>query len=213
MKRAKKPDWKFSSSFCVKGKLISAISEVEKTLGSVPEIKQVSCGETIGFELLNGGDGKQVVELDSSSVRLVFYFNEQNKRRYSACLLKFFSILAIVNDHYTFDIKPLYSYVIESLRWSLPYAEAQENDPKAVARLSWNLRNMTFANASLSQEIFENKRRMDDIQSKLADYGAFCKKVVGSLSQKNGNVLKDLEASFGIGQELGKKVCAMLEGG
>lgn len=205
-------DNRFCSSFRIEAKLKCTVQQLRKRLDSVPSLKLVSYGTALRYEI-NGSDGKQSLELDKDSIKLVFYFAKLSDEVFSSCLMRLMAVLSIVDDLYEISLGAVYNYVVDALGKAVPRYAIDNAENRLVSRLSREVEGLAFANSKLSHDIYDKAVKERELRERLAVCREFCSRVIEASARRGPNVNSEIEKFFGIGAALAEKVAIIVREG
>ncbi len=200
--------------FRVRANLGSSIAAVKRELGSFPCLELLSYGSKLSYLVKTGSQDLPgpLLELSDDSIVFLFFFSRPDAAEYGIQLLRFMSMLAYLNPHYSVDPSGLYGYVIEALRnrWSL--TALSEADADEVLRM--RVVSLSGINASLSRELVSLSGAKASLERKAGILLRFCSEVLeGSGVLKSGGAAGSRLAfsSLGVGRETTEEVLSLLK--
>lgn len=191
----------FASSFYVDAAIKSNQKRILADLKSIGAFRLLSEGTAIKYEVLDDVATNAVLKLETDRIIFTFYYDKLSKSVYKVNMIKFLSILQILDKHYEIRLAGLYGACIEVLRGDYETA-GQNNSTMLIERLYNYVDVLNLANIKLSKEAYSLQGELVKANGVLSLYRSFYSKVVASLSSLGVDPSKELIEHFGVEKSL-----------
>lgn len=219
----------FFSSFIIKCKLKENfnLNNLKSIFEGFPALKLVTYGTNLKYVINENKNSSRnastktlnikntEIEFYKDKIIYKFYFTYPDKQIYNHNLLKFISILAIVDNYYIIQLDPLYYYIIKVLyEFSNNFKIDRPKDKILNSNYDQIIKDVNNTNLLLSKEIIELNNAINKIKADLTSYGLFIVDLIEKVLHENiknkDSIIFTLN-EFGIDQILINKVIENIE--
>lgn len=175
-------------TFHTRAELRSPLSDLKNVMKNMPNVKCASTGTRMRYSIreINKQEAREVIlELAPREINFMFYLKEPNIQDHKHNLLRFLSILAYLKDVYTINMRDMYAYVIEALRYD-NYTSTRETS-NTIYPSNERMDALNDVNVSLSHELSLKNECIKKTDKQLAICLSFSKEIIQKLSPRNNN--------------------------
>ncbi len=202
------------SSFCAETSLKSSMADIRAKFDSMPGMRVVAYGTHLKYSIIEEGKEAQYLDLDKDMIVFTYYFNEINLNDRALNLMKFLSILAMLDEFYEVKLKSIYHNIIESLRYTtgFGYGSVAGKGHDATAELQADIiRNLNQSNIILSNQLIKANKEKKAVISDVELYRNFCFSIINVLHRRDLNFKEVLSREFEIEKEVMDRVSGLWE--